>query len=100
MTRRTQEKRGSSKLGIGRKLYKSSIQKAKEILRIKRMKSGLSDMVESFTEAKKDAAETAARLGSVTVTRNELMGMLNSGIHDLERLRESEALLMLELGWL
>ncbi|XWS57829.1 hypothetical protein CRYUN_Cryun09bG0207200 [Craigia yunnanensis] len=94
----TEGKWGSTRSLIREKLYKSSIQKAKETLRIKRMKTGLADkivekrvMAESLKATK--TAETQAE-SSLLIRRNELVDELNSAINDFVILREMENLLM------
>ncbi|XWS57836.1 hypothetical protein CRYUN_Cryun09bG0208000 [Craigia yunnanensis] len=87
--------------GVREKLYKSSIQKAKETLRIKMMKTGLAnmmeekrDMAESLEATKTNAAETEAEYGLLNTRRNELIGRTN----DFVELRAMENLLMGFLG--
>ncbi|MBA0705765.1 hypothetical protein Golax_017926, partial [Gossypium laxum] len=75
-------------------LYKSSIQKAKRILRIKTGLANKRVMVESLMAAKQDAAKTVASLRSLNMRRNELRDKLNSAIDDLVRWRALETWLM------
>ncbi|KAB2096287.1 hypothetical protein ES319_A01G098900v1 [Gossypium barbadense] len=83
-------KRASSR----KKLYKSSIQKAKRILRIKTGLANKRVMVESLMASKQDAAKTVASLRSLNMRRNELRDKLNSAIDDLVRWRALETWLM------
>ncbi|KAG8502927.1 hypothetical protein CXB51_000760 [Gossypium anomalum] len=75
-------------------LYKSSIQKAKRILRIKTGLANQRVMVESLMAAKQDAAKTVASLRSLNMRRNDLRDKLNSAIDDLVRWRALETWLM------
>ncbi|XWS57831.1 hypothetical protein CRYUN_Cryun09bG0207400 [Craigia yunnanensis] len=91
--------------GVREKLYKSSIQKAKETLRIKMMKTGLAnmmeekrDMAESLEATKTDAAETEAEYGLLNTRRNELMDELIGRTNDFVELRAMENLLKGFLG--
>ncbi|KAK8576188.1 hypothetical protein V6N13_090665 [Hibiscus sabdariffa] len=101
----TELKRGGTKLAVRNKLYKSIIQKAKEILHSKTVKTGLTNkieekrvMVESLMASKREAAESVASLELLQMRRDELIDQLNSGIDGFQRLRALETLLMLELG--
>ncbi|XVF06536.1 hypothetical protein REPUB_Repub06bG0057400 [Reevesia pubescens] len=104
----TKGKGGSTARSVFRKkLYKSTILKAKETLRIKMMETGLAnkiedkrDMAESLMATKRDTAETKAKSRLLKMRRKELMDELIDGINDFVRLREMETLLMLELGFL
>ncbi|XP_022719685.1 uncharacterized protein LOC111277520 [Durio zibethinus] len=97
----------SSRSVVRKKLYKSSIQKAKEILQVKMMKTGLENeiqekrvMVESLKATIKDAAETETEYRLLKMRRNELRGELISGIKGIVRMRATEMLLMEELDLL
>ncbi|XVF06534.1 hypothetical protein REPUB_Repub06bG0057200 [Reevesia pubescens] len=105
----TKGKRGSTAISVFRKkLYKSSILKAKETLQIKMIETGLANkieekirgMAESLMATKRDVAETKAKSRLLKMRRKELMDELIDGINDFVRLREMETLLMLELGFL
>ncbi|XP_039022501.1 uncharacterized protein LOC120154968 [Hibiscus syriacus] len=71
-----------NKLAVGKKLYKSSIQRAKEIVRIKRRESGLAKMIEekrmmteSLRATQRDAAEAEERLRLMERRRDEMIGI-------------------------
>ncbi|XP_039006086.1 uncharacterized protein LOC120133597 [Hibiscus syriacus] len=71
-----------SRLAVGKKLYKSSIQRAKETVRVKRRESGLEKMIEkrrmmmeSLRATQREAAEAEERLRLVERRRDEMNGI-------------------------
>ncbi|KAB2005443.1 hypothetical protein ES319_D11G270000v1 [Gossypium barbadense] len=90
----------------GKKMYKRSIQKAKETTRLKRRKAVLRNKIEqktlmreSLQASKRDAAEGKSRYRLSKMMRNELRDEVNRVIKDFVRLRALEILVMQEMGF-
>ncbi|KAL1145051.1 hypothetical protein V6Z11_A11G272400 [Gossypium hirsutum] len=90
----------------GKKMYKRSIQKAKETTTLKRRKTVMRNKIEqkklmreSLKTTKRDAAEGKSRYRLLKMMRNELRDEVNGVINDFVRLRALETLVMQELGF-
>ncbi|MBA0861581.1 hypothetical protein Goshw_029269 [Gossypium schwendimanii] len=89
----------------GKKMYKRSIQKAKETTRLKRRKAVMRNKIEqkklmreSLKATKRDASEGKSRYRLLKMLRNELRDEVNRVINDFVRLRALETLVMQEMG--
>ncbi|KAL4353419.1 hypothetical protein GQ457_06G017770 [Hibiscus cannabinus] len=95
----SKSKRG--RLAAGKRLYKSSIQRAKTSVRMKMRANRMADMMEekrmmegSLRASRRDAAETEERLRLVETTRNRLLPEFNGITILFMLLRALEALLI------
>ncbi|KAK9042193.1 hypothetical protein V6N11_017272 [Hibiscus sabdariffa] len=99
---KSKSKRGG--LAAGKRLYKSSIQRAKQSVRMKMRANRMADMMEekrmmegSLRASRRDVAETEERLRLVETTRNRLLLEFNGITILFMLLRALEALLTLAL---